>query len=169
VNGSVALPEDVAKFSDDSRPGLLHNMCARPRTAVTFEIRPIDAAGVARFRLPDSTTLAGLTTAALERELDAAWAGYAFTGAALVFPWHARHSVVYDRPVTATDRLLVVNVLARARAAVLLGGAPAVLDAEYLLRDLASDDPRLVALAEATGAPRIGRPGRPTPSGGDGR
>ena len=69
--------------------------------------------------------------------------------------------MVYERPVTATDRLLVVNVLARARAAVLLAGAPAVLDPEYLGRDLASDDPRLVALVKATGGRAIG-PARTT-------
>jgi hypothetical protein len=40
---------------------------------------------------------------------------------------------------------------------VLLGGAPTVLDPEYLGRDLASDDPRLVALAEATGSRKLGR------------
>ena len=130
---------------------------AAPRTEVAFEILPTHPAGVARFRLPDSVPLGDVTTAALEAELDAAWAGYGLTGAALVFPWHARHTVVYRRPVTATDRLLVVNVLARARTAVLLGRAPVVLGHEYLRRDLASDDPRLVALAEATGARRIGQ------------
>ena len=130
---------------------------AAPRTEVTFEIRPVDPAGVARFRLPDSMPLAEITTPAFEAELDAAWAGYGLSGAVLVFPWHARHAVVYERPVDATDRLLVANVLARARSAVLLGRAPVILDREYLRRDLASDDPRLVALAEASGARRIGK------------
>lgn len=133
-------------------PVLLHNMSARPRTEVAFEIRPVAPAGVARFRLPGSVTIAAATAENPEPVLDAAWAGYGLTGAALVFPWHARHAVVYDRAVTATDRVLVLNVLARARAAVLLAGAPAVLDPEYLGRDLASDDPRLVALVESTGA-----------------
>ena len=132
-------------------PGLLHNMSARPRTEVAFEIRPVDPGGVARFRLPESVTIAAATAENPEAALDVAWAGYGLAGAVLVFPWHARHAVVYQRALTATDRVLVLNVLARARAAVLLGGAPAVLDPEYLGRDLASDDPRLVALVEATG------------------
>ena len=149
-------PEPAAPAG--SGPVLLHNMSARPRTEVTFEIRPVDPGGVARFRLPDSTTIAAATAEHPEAALDAAWAGYGLNGAALVFPWHARHAAVYDRAVTATDRVLVLNVLARARAAVLLGKAPAVLDPEYLGRDLASDDPRLVALVEATGARKLRRP-----------
>ena len=139
------------------QPALLHNMCARPRTEVAFEIRPVDPGGVARFRLPESVSIAAATAEHPEPVLDAAWAGYGLTGAALVFPWSARHAAVYDRAFTATDRVLVLNVLARARAAVLLAGSPAVLDAEYLGRDLASDDPRLVALVEATGARKIRR------------
>jgi hypothetical protein len=131
---------------------------AAPRTEVTFEIRPVHPGGVARFRLPESTTIAAATTEHPEPALDAAWAGYGLTGAVLVFPWHARHAVVYERAVGATDRVLVLNVLARARTAVLLAGAPAVLDHRYLGRDLASDDPRLVALVEATGARTLGQP-----------
>ena len=139
------------------RPALLRNMCARPRTEVAFEIRPVDPRRVARFRLPESLTISAATREHPEPVLDAAWSGYGLTGAALVFPWSARHAAVYDRAFTATDRVLVLNVLARARAAVLLAGAPAVLDAEYLGRDLASDDPRLVALVEATGARKVRR------------
>ena len=140
-----------------SLPGLLHNMSARPRTEVKFEVRPVDPGGVARFRLPDGVNLTEATTEGTDAALDAAWIGYGLTGAALVFPWSARHAVIYDHAFTATDRTLVLNVLARARATVLLGAAPAVLDSEYLRRDLASDDPRLVALVEATGGTRIGR------------
>lgn len=138
-------------------PGLLHNMSARPRTEVAFEVPPVDARGVARFRLPASVTIDAATAEHPEAMLDGAWAGYGLRGAALVFPWHARHAVVYERAVSATNRVLILNVLARARTAVLLGGAPALLDPEYLGRDLASDDPRLVALVEATGARRLGQ------------
>jgi hypothetical protein len=152
MSDAVAAPITEA---GPNRPGLLHNMSARPRSEVAFEIRPVDTAGVARFRLPESVTIAAATAEHPEPELDAAWAAYGLTGAALVFPWSARHPVVYERALSATDRVLVLNVLARARAAVLLGGAPAVLDPEYLGRDLACDDPRLVALVEATGAQRI--------------
>ena len=137
------------------RSGLLHNMSARPRTQVAFEVRPVDQGGVARFRLPEEVSLTAIGAETSDAALDASWAGYGLTGAILVFPWSARHAVVYERAFTATDRLLVLNVLARARAAVLLAGADIVLDPQYLRRDLASDDPRLVALAEATGATRI--------------
>ena len=99
-------------------------MRGQPRTEVAFEIPPVAPAGVARFRLPESTTIAAATAEHPEAVLDAAWAGYGLTGAALVFPWHARHGVVYDRALTATDRVVVLNVLARARAAVLLGESP---------------------------------------------
>jgi hypothetical protein len=155
VSGAVTNPEATAPPTGG--PVLLHNMSARPRTEVAFEIRPVDPGGVARFRLPESVTIAGATAENPEPALDAAWAGYGLAGAVLVFPWHARHAVVYQRALTATDRVLVLNVLARARAAVLLGGAPAVLDPEYLGRDLASDDPRLVALVKATGARTLAR------------
>lgn len=129
-----------------------------PRTTVAFEIRPVRPAGVARFRLPDWTTIAALTAEHPEADLDAAWAGYGLRGAALVFPWNARHVVVYDTALSATDHRLILNVLARARTAVLLGRAPAVLDPVYLDRDLACDDPRIVGLAAATGADALPRP-----------
>lgn len=136
-------------------PAVLHNMSTRPRTPVTIEIRPVDPAGVARFRLPEQVSLTAAVAETSEAALDAAWAAYGLTGAALVFPWSARHAVVYEKALTATDRVLLLNVLARARTAVLLGRAPVLLDPEYLRRDLASDDPRLVALVEATGGQRL--------------
>lgn len=49
------------------------------------------------------------------------------------------------------DMLLVMNVLARARSQLLLANAPAALESRYLDRSLVTDDPRLVALAMATG------------------
>jgi hypothetical protein len=155
--GGGALPEAEPATGGCPPPALLHNMCARPRTEVAFEVPPVDSAAVARFLLPEGVSLSATRAETTEANLDSAWADYGLTGAALVFPWSARHAVVHDRALTATDRMLVVNVLARARAAVLLASAPAVLDSEYLGRDLASDDPRLVALVEATGAARIGR------------
>lgn len=158
MSGAVHPIETMGEMPPATQlPAVLHNMCARPRTEIAFEIRPVDPGGVARFRLPESVTIAAATTEHPEPLLDAAWAGYGLSGAVLVFPWSARHAVVYDRALTASDWVLVLNVLARARAAVLLAGAPAVLDPEYLGRDLASDDPRLVALVEATGARTIRR------------
>src|SRR5690348_14496992 len=112
-------------------------MSARPRTEVAFEIRPVSTVGVARFRLPEQVNLTATVAGTSEADLDTVWASYGLTGAALVFPWSARHAVVYDKALTATDNMLVLNVLARARATVLLGTALAVLDAEYLRRDLA--------------------------------
>jgi hypothetical protein len=51
----------------------------------------------------------------------------------------------------AIDLALVLNVLARSRSQVLLTRAPAIFAQQYLNRSLMSDDPRLVALAKATG------------------
>lgn len=61
------------------------------------------------------------------------------------------------KPTTATVRLratdpaLTLNVLARARSQLLLAEAPIVFGDEYLTRQLIIDDPRLVAIARATG------------------
>lgn len=51
----------------------------------------------------------------------------------------------------AIDLLLVLNVLARTRAQILLATAPLSFEQSYLERSLVTDDPRLVALARATG------------------
>jgi hypothetical protein len=51
----------------------------------------------------------------------------------------------------AIDHLLVMNVLARTRSGILLSGAQLSLESGFLERSLISDDPRLVALARATG------------------
>ncbi len=51
----------------------------------------------------------------------------------------------------AVDLLLVLNVLARARSQLLITRAPLALDGRYLNRSIVTDDPRLVALAMATG------------------
>ncbi len=51
----------------------------------------------------------------------------------------------------ATDPALTLNVLARARSQVLLAEAPVVFGQEYLKRQIITDDPRLVAIARATG------------------
>ena len=58
-----------------------------------------------------------------------------------------------DTPVClrAIDLLLVINVLARARSQILLANASIAFERTYLERSLVSDDPRLVALARATG------------------
>jgi len=52
----------------------------------------------------------------------------------------------------AIDLGLVLNVLARARANVLVGNTPLALEAGFLQQTLICDDPRIVAIAEATGS-----------------
>ena len=51
----------------------------------------------------------------------------------------------------AIDIGLVFNVLARTRSTVLVSGTPLALEPSFLSQSLISDDPRLVALANATG------------------
>ncbi len=51
------------------------------------------------------------------------------------------------RLVCARRASLVLNVLARTRSQLLLASAPLALERAFLERELASDDPRLIALA----------------------
>jgi hypothetical protein len=98
----------------------------------------------------------------LKQALDAAWDTSGLTGAALVYPWReeARAALVArlqaaDKPTTllrATDPLLVLNILSRARTHVLLANAPPGLERAFLERVLLLDDPRIVALALASGS-----------------
>ena len=55
----------------------------------------------------------------------------------------------------ATDRALIINVLARARSCLLLPDVPLELGNAFIARTLWSDDPRLVALARQTGVEEI--------------
>jgi hypothetical protein len=99
--------------------------------------------------------------AALKEKLDAAWHETGFSGAALTYLWREEVRVALLTQLRATgapmliaeasDPLLVLNVLARARSAVLMAGAPAVLEKGFLNRTLTSDDPRLAALVAASG------------------
>ena len=50
------------------------------------------------------------------------------------------------------DLMLTLNVLARSRSQVLVARAPVVYGLEYLTRSIITDNPRLVALARATGS-----------------
>jgi hypothetical protein len=117
----------------------------------------------------------------LVSRLDTDWRSYNLTGAMLVFRFNEKvsKSIVkalpmpmlpkannddddeddetQDQPTTNTTRLratdpsLTLNVLTRARSQVLLAEAPVVFGQEYLKRQIITDDPRLVALARATG------------------
>ena len=97
----------------------------------------------------------------LKAQLDAAWAEANLVGAALIYPWRqevkqaltARLQAIEQPTVVlrATDPLLVLNVLSRSRTHILLGNAPCALERAFLERVLYTDDPRLVALAQASG------------------
>jgi len=53
--------------------------------------------------------------------------------------------------VRALDMKLTLNVLARSRSQLMMAEAPLVMSTEYLNRSIITDDPQLVALAQATG------------------
>ena len=102
-----------------------------------------------------------MAAAAFRQELDQRWAAYHLRGAALVFDWREdlrigmalRLNAIQRAPnyLTATDPLLVVNVLARARGALLLANAPLALERSFVDRVLASTDQRLIEYARAYG------------------
>jgi len=147
-----------------SSPALLHNMSSRPRTAVEIRVPPIDI-NLAAFALDNMApalsrvtrrrtravqrhTLAafvcGGDVARLGEQLDRAWTPLALRGAVLLHPGPAR-----PRSADVTwcrDPLLVLNVLARARANVLIPDAPLVLQPQALDRLVVTDDPRLTSL-----------------------
>jgi hypothetical protein len=97
----------------------------------------------------------------LKDRLDEAWTGYHLRGAMLVYLWRddvrdclATRLSAVKKPLTylrATDPLLTLNVLARARTSLLLATAPLALERPFLERALACDDPRLIALARSSG------------------
>jgi hypothetical protein len=99
--------------------------------------------------------------AALRAKLDAAWAEVGFSGAALVHSWGEKARVAYVTRLQAvglptvalrpTDPALVLNVLARARSTVLIANAPPALEAAFLMRVVYTDDPRIVAMVQASG------------------
>ena len=118
---------------------------------------------------------------AIQAMMDTAWEKYAFKGASIVYvlenealvkqlaaPSYLPKKDFFDddedekdkktdppkpaiKVVRAIDMMLVLNVLARARTQVLLASSPVMFSQHYLNRALVSDDPRLVALALATG------------------
>jgi len=111
-------------------------------------------------------------------KLDAVWEGYDFVGAILLYPWRKdlRLTLIgqvinetddeeepspteyFDddkrtppKVLRALDLWLVLNVLARTRSNILLPDAPLTLEQPYLGQSLYTDDPRLLALTQATG------------------
>jgi hypothetical protein len=151
--------------------GVLHNMSGRPRTPVRWSTGGVEPALVlfalgteprAELR---SRTRAGRGAAALRAELEAAWQGFGLHGAALLYEALSEIPEQLDPKVSraaapaqrfaATDRALIINVLARARSCLLLPDVPLELGNAFIARTLWSDDPRLVALARQTGAEEI--------------
>lgn len=117
---------------------------------------------------------------ALRAVLDSAWGKYPLEGAVILYPMEHENLIkqlnapnvmpkkenFFDdddddkkeeqpkpamKVIRALDPILVLNVLARARTQVLLKTSPLVLSQQYLNRAIVTDDPRLVALAMATG------------------
>lgn len=98
---------------------------------------------------------------AIIASLNNAWQDYMLKGAMLVYPWeeerkqvilaHARANNTRALCLRAIDPLLVLNVLARARANLLQPRAPLALETSYLTCALISDDARLIKLAHLTG------------------
>jgi hypothetical protein len=97
----------------------------------------------------------------LKPRLDAAWESYHLKGALLLYAWRDElRSAINGRlsalrqPTTyllVVDPVLILNVLGRSRAGLLLAGAPLALDRVFLNRSMASDDHRLISLAQASG------------------
>ncbi len=108
--------------------------------------------------------------------LDAHWNEYKLRGAVALYRWNPElrltflGQIVTDsddedaQPETydddkrtppvilrALDLWFVLNVLGRARANILLPNAPLALEGQYLGQSLYTDDPRLIAIAQATG------------------
>lgn len=122
----------------------------------------------------------GADVKSIQALLDGAWEKYAFKGAAMIYvienealikqlnaPSFMPKKDIFeddddsdkkDEPpkpavkvLRAIDMVLVLNVLGRARTQVLIGSSPMMFNQHYLNRAIVTDDPRLVALAMATG------------------
>ena len=124
---------------------LLHNMSMRPQTTVTAKIAVIGSA-LARFAIAPKRLQTLLDDPGLPDRLEQRWSELGLRGALHVYPLPAR-AVTGDAERISADQLLALNVLGRTRAGLLLPSAPLDLDPSVLARKLASDDPRLVALA----------------------
>lgn len=138
-----------------TQTAMLHNMSMRPHTTVTVTVRVVveALAALARFAVTSKRLQALLDDPCLPERLERRWQEAGLRGALHVYSL-PRAAVLGETPVLGTDALLALNVLGRARAGLLLPGAPLDLDPSVLARKLASDDPRLVALASTKRGPR---------------
>ena len=135
-----------------TQTALLHNMSMRPRTTVTATVSVVGKA-LARFVVPPKRLRVLLDDPSLPEWLEQRWQEVGLRGALHVYPL-PEPAVVGEATVLGTDALFALNVLGRTRAGLLLPGAPLDLDPSVLARRLASDDPRLVALASTVRRPR---------------
>jgi hypothetical protein len=122
----------------------------------------------------------GEDVAELTQRLNSAWQDYNLRGAVLMYTWReeirqrgtAKTSQpssdgddsddmddifedIKHAPVTvlrSLDVLLTLNLLCRTRSNILLPTAALALEGQYLKQSLMTDDPRIVALARATGS-----------------
>ena len=131
---------------------VLQNMSMRPRTTVTAKIGVVGSA-LARFAVAPKRLQTLLDDPGLPDRLERCWSELGLRGALHVYPLPGR-AVTGDAEHVSADQLLALNVLGRTRAGLLLPGAPLDLDPSVLARKLASDDPRLVALASTVRRPR---------------
>jgi len=128
-----------------TQTAMLHNMSMRPRTTVTATVSVVGKA-LARFAVTPKRLRALLDDPSLPERLEQRWQEAGLRGALHVYAL-PEPAVARKVPMLGADPLLALNVLGRTRAGLLLPGAPLDLDPSVLARKLASDDPRLVALA----------------------
>ena len=124
---------------------LLHNMSARPRTPVTYLVPVLRRPWVSFSWTGRRPTLEARQLATLDDH----WSGTGLRGAVIVHPMSA-FLAERVRPHACTDRDLTLNVLLRTRGDLLLAAMPLLDDPAVLAgRGVATDDPRLIALAGA--------------------
>jgi hypothetical protein len=97
----------------------------------------------------------------IKGQLDDSWAALGFTGAVMVFNWREEARVSFATRfqamglptvvLRATDPLLVLNILSRARSGTLISNMPAALEKPFLERQIFTDDARVIAWVKASG------------------
>ena len=127
-------------------------MSMRPRTTVTATVGVVGSA-LARFAVAPKRLQTLLDDPVFPTGWSSAGSELGLRGALHVYPL-PEAEVMGDAELVSADPLLALNVLGRTRAGLLLPSAPLDLDPSVLARKLASDDPRLVALASTVRRPR---------------
>ncbi len=145
----LPLSSTYARFSLEGIGGSLQRLLGRDSAAGTYE-------SALRSLENDREALNKLTTT-----LNETWEGYGLSGAMLVYTADDEHNQIIAAALKATDAklvylraldpLLVLNMLARARANLLQPRAPLSFDDSQLSRALLTDDPRMIRLVQDTG------------------